>query len=113
MKTLNIIFYILLILPIIWELIKLVFNKKAFEYYKETVNGVINENVQVQSGIEFIYFLLMVGGLVTFQWELFGLILLLASINKNSRFTYIVDSIFCILVLSFVIVNRFHLHWQF
>ena len=112
MNVLNLLFYIILLFPIIWEGIKLCCHNTAYSVYARIIQGIQDDETEVQSGLDFIYLIIMLIGLFTFQWKLFLFIIVLGMFTKNNKISYITDLIVCILVLGFIILNRFHMHWQ-
>lgn len=67
------------------------------------------EDVPDPFWFSFIYFILLLIGIVTSQWPVFVLIILLGFIPKSNKFIIIVDSFITMLLVLFIILNKFHL----
>ena len=59
-----------------------------------------------------IYITLTIIGLFTFQWYAFVLILLLSAIPKKAAWYLRVDAFLTILIILFVVINKFHFHYS-
>jgi len=58
-----------------------------------------------------LYFTLTIIGLFTFQWYAFVLVLLLSAIPKRTWWYLRIDAFITILIILFVVINKFHFHY--
>lgn len=63
--------------------------------------------------VNVLYFLICVIGLISSQWACFLLILALCFIPKRYLTWRIIDGVISILILLFVILNKYHFHIDF
>jgi hypothetical protein len=115
MKTL---FYLLLIIPLLYELVSFTnvevyeFVRRAF-YTKEIKYKDYTSNQKSYALCGGLYVLLTLIGLLSSQWILFLVILLISIMPrkiKYSRIGFLIDSSICSAILMFAIINHFHLH---
>ena len=65
-------------------------------------------NKGIESGI---YFILMIIGLLTFQWWAFVSLFILSLIPKRFKPIIVIDAAISILIVLFIIINKFHFHY--
>lgn len=111
------IFYLLAILPILFELMVLKNPKKIINFTK-SFKKKDNEERRDMNKYEIAFVLLQLGyfiwnfiGLFSSQWVLFGCIFILSIIPKgNYLFVRRIDALLTLGLLFFILINRFHLH---
>jgi hypothetical protein len=83
-----------------------------------------DKSEEKQAGAAVIYIILTIAGLVTSQWFLFLILVLLGLLTGLIRRKFgkdtpvvrkwaVIDSYFCMLFAIFIVINRFHLHYTF
>lgn len=70
----------------------------------------IGASMTLSQSIEIIYLIYCLVGLMSSQWVLFALIILLAFIPKRWLWWRYVDSIVTLLILAFILLNKYHFH---
>lgn len=70
----------------------------------------IGASMTLYQSIEIIYLIYCLVGLMSSQWVLFALIILLAFIPKRWLWWRYVDSIVTLLILAFILLNKYHFH---
>ena len=109
------IFYVLLLIPIMYELIVLYNTKKIHAKVKKMKGSnrkwdQMTDNEKLLSVTTLMYLLITFFGLFTFQWYLFLFLILTTLIPKKSSITFrFIDSLIGMLILIFAIVNKYHL----
>ena len=108
------IFYFLAIFPIIWELTVASDAKKVHNKFNEIKK---KNDVKKFTNNETVLAFLMLGytfwviiGLFSSQWVLFASIILLSIIPSKKIWVRRVDAIITLLVLCFILINKYHLH---
>ncbi len=70
----------------------------------------IGASMTLYQSIGIIYLIYCLVGLMSSQWVLFALIILLAFIPKRWLWWRYVDSIVTLLILAFIMLNKYHFH---
>ena len=70
----------------------------------------IGASMTLYQSIGIIYLVYCLVGLMSSQWVLFALIILLAFIPKRWLWWRYVDSIVTLLILAFILLNKYHFH---
>ena len=70
----------------------------------------IGASMTLYQSIGIIYLIYCLVGLMSSQWVLFALIILLAFIPKRWLWGRYVDSIVTLLILAFILLNKYHFH---
>lgn len=70
----------------------------------------IGTSMTLYQSIGIIYLIYCLVGLMSSQWVLFALIILLAFIPKRWLWWRYVDSIVTLLILAFILLNKYHFH---
>ena len=70
----------------------------------------IGASMTLYQSIGIIYLIYCLVGLMSSQWGLFALIILLAFIPKRWLWWRYVDSIVTLLILAFILLNKYHFH---
>ena len=70
----------------------------------------IGASMTLYQSIGIIYLIYCLVGLMSSQWVLFALIILLAFIQKRWLWWRYVDSIVTLLILEFILLNKYHFH---
>jgi len=70
----------------------------------------IGTSMTLYQSIGIIYLIYCLVGLMSSQWVLFALIILLAFIPKRWLWWRYVDSIVTLLILVFILLNKYHFH---
>ena len=70
----------------------------------------IGASMTLYQSIGIIYLIYCLVGLMSSQWVLFALIILLAFIPKRWLWWRYVDSIVTLLILAFILLNKYHFH---
>lgn len=70
----------------------------------------IGTSMTLYQSIGIIYLIYCLVGLMSSQWVLFALIILLAFIPKRWLWWRYVDSIVTLLILTFILLNKYHFH---
>lgn len=70
----------------------------------------IGASMTLYQSIGIIYLIYCLVGLMSSQWVLFALIILLAFIPKRWLWWRYVDSIVTLLILTFILLNKYHFH---
>ena len=70
----------------------------------------IGASMTLYQSIGIIYLIYCLVGLMSSQWVLFALIILLAFIQKRWLWWRYVDSIVTLLILAFILLNKYHFH---
>lgn len=70
----------------------------------------IGASMTLYQSIGIIYLIYCLVGLMSSQWVLFALIILLAFIPKRWLWWRYVDSIVTLLILVFILLNKYHFH---
>ena len=70
----------------------------------------IGASMTLYQSIGIIYLIYCLVGLMSSQWVLFALIILLAFIPKRRLWWRYVDSIVTLLILAFILLNKYHFH---
>lgn len=70
----------------------------------------IGASMTLYQSIGIIYLIYCLVGLMSSQWVLFALIILLAFITKRWLWWRYVDSIVTLLILAFILLNKYHFH---
>lgn len=115
------VFYILIAFFIFVELIVLFSQKnihsavKRFKKLNKEKKGKltfdeIGASMAFYQSIGIIYLIYCFVGLMSSQWVLFALIILLAFIPKRWLWWRYVDSIVTLLILAFILLNKYHFH---
>ena len=111
-------FYLLLIIPLLYELVSLM-NVEVYEFARKTYctkeiktkDQTTNQKAYMLCGG--LYLILTFIGLVSSQWLLFLAIFLINIMPRKIRYNRIVflfDTFICSAILLFVILNHFHFH---
>lgn len=115
----EIIFYIFAIIPIFWELIVIKDTKTTFEFYKK-YDEKLNNNEELTkeesffSNIMILYGIFNIIGLFTSQYLLFLALLLLGFIPKHRSENWLrFDGVLSLIVLIFIVFNKYHFHIDF
>lgn len=111
------VFYLLVSFFLAFEILSLFAVKKIHAYVNKYRDL---SNVQDMSAtfatyyvVNVLYFLTCVIGLISSQWACFLLILALCFIPKRYLTWRIIDDVISILILLFVILNKYHFHIDF
>ena len=115
----EIIFYFLVSTMIIVEFINIKYSNYFIEVNKlkndkEGLNIFLRDNsieTILLSLINILYFILVLAGLFSQQWMLFLILFFLALITSKVRhikWIRVLDSSICILILLFIVLNKFH-----
>ncbi len=113
MKT---IYYLFGILPIIFELFKIAQLDKVYLFlnnFKKDIKKDYSEwnfNQKTYNIFMSLYLLWVILGLFTSNWILFLFIILISLIPTKTKLMLLIDGIVSFLILTFIIVNTFHLH---
>ena len=70
----------------------------------------IGASMTLYQSIGIIYLIYRLVGLMSSQWVLFALIIILAFIRKRWLWWRYVDSIVTLLILAFILLNKYHFH---
>lgn len=70
----------------------------------------IGASMTLYQSIGIIYLIYCLVGLMSSQWVLFALIILLAFIPKRWLWWRYVDSVVTLLILAFILLNKYHFH---
>jgi len=70
----------------------------------------IGASMTLYQSIGIIYLIYCLVGLMSSQWVLFALIILLAFIPKRWLWWRYVDNIVTLLILAFILLNKYHFH---
>lgn len=70
----------------------------------------IGASMTLYQSIGIIYLIYCLVGLMSSQWVLFALVILLAFIPKRWLWWRYVDSIVTLLILAFILLNKYHFH---
>ena len=70
----------------------------------------IGASMTLYQSIGIIYLIYCLVGLMSSQWVLFALIIILAFIPKRWLWWRYVDSIVTLLILAFILLNKYHFH---
>lgn len=111
------IFYFFVILVLIYEMIWLKNFKRGYFFYLELEKSALdkefkpNRQQSIYVLANYFYIALIFIGLVTFQWPLFALLIILMLIlPKRVYLGAYIDSVLSILILLFIILNKYHFH---
>jgi len=109
------IFYLITILPILWELMCLVKPVRA-KKFKESVKALKGKpfeewtnNQRNVTVLNLMYLIWIFVGLFSGQWVVFLIILLLSFVPKKFVFMIVIDSFVTLCLLIFLIINAYHL----
>lgn len=119
MEILPHIFYLLLLIPLLYEFLMLVDTKEGLRIWNNGINNKNTEDNQVykfMSNLMIIYTVLCFIGLFSSSWLLFLILIIIGMVtttfkNKNYIITKI-DSFICFCILLFIILNKFHFHFN-
>lgn len=112
MKTL---YYLMGILPIFIECAK-VFDPKKIVKEIEGVKAEKDIEKMIKNGgcfwiaVQLYYMIWSIAGLVTAQWPVFLLLIVLSFIPKKNIAVFWLNALFSLLALIFILINEFHLH---
>jgi hypothetical protein len=108
------VFYLIGILPILWELSSLMKLSKRFNFLKELKqNKDYKEWSSNQKAVGFLmlgYIIWAMVGLFSSQWIIFFFILLVSLIPKKWLWFFAIDAFVTVILLFFLIINQYHLH---
>lgn len=121
MKT---IFYVIVALLLVYELIVLMNIKTVFksvQKYRNISKDLKRTSRKVEAGeysqtfllfsiFNIFYFIFTIIGFMSSQWILFALLFILSIIPKNYISLRYIDSIISISILVFILLNKYHLH---
>lgn len=108
------IYYAMIIFPLIWEMMSINSPKKVFFFIqrmklvKDFDN--YNDREKLDSFFTILYIIWTLIGLASFQWPMFGLILLISFIPKKHWIITWLDAIVTFCILVFVFINAYHLN---
>lgn len=117
-------FYIIVALLFIYELFALVLEKAIFESKKRhrekinakkengekiTIND-LSESILFYYICTLLFYIITVVGFLSSQWVLFIIIFVLKIIPKKYLWLKCVHRIITLLLLAFILINKFHLH---
>jgi hypothetical protein len=109
-------YYILLLPCFIYEL-TFISNPKRYRIAREKMKLLkykeYSSSQQSFVWCQFIYMVLVIVGLFTFQYPAFILLLILSVIPKKWLVMDLIDSVLSASILLFVIINKFHIHWHY
>lgn len=112
-------FYLFVVIFLVHEVFVLVMQKSVFAEYKIIRKRKKEKNLKAKdfSGtikmylfISLIYLFYCFAGLLTSQYPLFLLMILIALIPKKFLILMYIDSFVSIAILLFIILNKFHFH---
>lgn len=120
-------FYIIVTLFFVYELLVLVCRKRIFEAMKNCRNRIKEAkqegkptDVEAIGGtmvafqiFNIFYLIFTVIGFMSSQWLPFVCLFILGLIPKRWLFIAYIDSIVSLSILAFILINKFHLHIQF
>lgn len=111
------VFYLLVSFFLAFEILSLFAVKKihaSVNKYRDLSNVQdMSANFATYYVVNVLYFLTCVIGLISSQWACFLLILALCFIPKRYLTWRIIDDVISILILLFVILNKYHFHIDF
>jgi hypothetical protein len=103
-------FYFLLIIPFLIELLTFV-NLKKVHAFVLTFKGAgknLDPNQIVFGVLQWFYLIWIFIGLFSFQWPVFLIVLILGLIKKSKMWWRAIDSFICTVLLMFVLLNAYH-----
>lgn len=105
-------FYIAVLLCITIEFIKIGDMREVVKIVKQyRQDKQKSDEFQFLAWTDLFYMATCMIGLVTFQWYLFVSILILSLIPKRGFiWAYYIDSILCLTILLFALLNKYHFH---
>ncbi len=111
-------FYLIAVLPIIWELITITQPKKVHSFIDgvrhKTENKIPIEKFSEKEKsfiiLQFAYIAWIIVGLFTFNWIIFLTIILISLIPKRNLILRWLDGFITLLLLLFIVINQSHLH---
>lgn len=109
-------FYLLTIVPIIWELLNIIDTKKIHAFCGNMMLKIKSKETNTFTTHETLLSICMLGyliwvliGLMSFQWPIFLFLLLMSFISKSNSIIYRwIDSFVTVLILIFIILNAYH-----
>ena len=110
-------FYLLAILPIMFEIIVAANPKNTSDYKKRYLaSAKANPREEPSSGKETAFTFLMIGymfwsfvGLFTFQWPVFLFLILISLLPKPNAVLTFIDAVVSVTILMFILINAYHL----
>lgn len=111
------VFYLLVSFFLAFEILSLFAVKKihaSVNKYRDLSNVQdMSATFAIYVVVNVIYFLACIVGLMSSQWVCFILILILSLFSKRHIVWRIIDGVISIMVLLFVILNKYHFHIDF
>lgn len=118
------VFYILVILLVVYKVFALILqksifkavtrNKKRSKAAKEKGEKLKLEEMDGEfvfySIFQLLYLSFLFIGLLSSQWIMFAGLILLSFVPKNKIWIRYIDGVFSILVLLFIVLNKYHFH---
>ena len=108
----TVLFYLIAILPIWYEAACITSPKRVNDFFRRKKNTVYELYDPTQRSIMYCmvgYFLWTFIGLISSQWISFVILLLIGLIPCNTVFLRVLNSTLSLLVLLFILINKFHL----
>ena len=109
----NHIFYFLSGLAILWEIIVVTSPTKVTKFIKSYENKNIDGFTKTQKNLSYCmlgYIVWCLIGLVSSQWVIFLILLLLGIINKRIAIITFITGLLSLLLLMFMLLNLYHFH---
>ena len=103
-------FYLFGILAILWEFAVLTDTNKIHYFLGNKEKNKDNDNYTNLSFLMLGYFLWAIVGLFSSQWILFLVLIVLSIIPTKHIVLRWIDSLLSLLILLFILINKFHLH---
>lgn len=107
------IFYILGLIPLLYELAKIRNPKRIFLFtkrFKSKKSKNFSFNDKIFSFTMLFYLIWNLTGLFTVQWSVFAILLILSAIPTYKVWILFVDALVSFFVIFFIIINKYHLH---
>ena len=107
------IFYIFILFPIVWEIIVTSSPRKVSNFtreFKDLTMVHANQKQKTLANCMLGYLIWNLFGLLTGQWVLFVILLLLSLLPKNNVFLTFLNGFISLAILIFLVINQYHLH---
>ena len=75
----------------------------------------VEERISVMppiSGWEIVYLFLGLLGIISSQWLMFVMLILLGTVPKRYKYWVVIDAVLSLLVVFVIIINRYHIHYN-
>jgi hypothetical protein len=109
----NHVFYFLSVLAILWEIIVVTSPIKVTKFIKSYESRHVDGLTKTQKNLSYCmlgYIVWCLIGLVSSQWVIFLILLLLGIINKRRPILTFITGLLSVLLLIFMLLNLYHFH---